>query len=112
MSYLGSVGHLMEGSGLQEVMSIIYAEDTVPHLLSGKAYARAIRAHSIISSALYIILFNSTLGSMDEPIGLDSEERDELCQLFDETDAAILADQLKDSSSFKKLETLITGKYD
>ena len=112
MSYVGSVGHIMEGSGLQEVMSIIYAEDTVPHLFSGKAYARAIRAHSIISSALNIILFNSTLGSTDEPIGLDSEERDELCHLFDETEAAVLADRLRDSLSFKKLEMLINGKND
>jgi hypothetical protein len=35
MSFLGSIGHLMSGSGLAELLELIYAPHTVPHILSG-----------------------------------------------------------------------------
>ena len=44
MSFLGSIGHLMAGTGLQELLEVIFAGNTVSHILSGKAVARAIRA--------------------------------------------------------------------
>ena len=28
MSFLGSIGHLMAGSGLQELLEVVYAENT------------------------------------------------------------------------------------
>ena len=37
MSFLGSIGHIMKGSGLQEVLRPIYANNAVSHILSGKA---------------------------------------------------------------------------
>ena len=43
MSFLGSIGHLMSGSGLKELLSTVYAGQTVPHLLSGKVISCAIR---------------------------------------------------------------------
>ena len=52
MSFLGSVGHLMAGSGLQQVLEVVYAENAVKHILSGKAIARAIRGHFMIHAAL------------------------------------------------------------
>ena len=55
MSYVGCIGHLMDGSGLQEIFDVIYANNTVPHILSGKAISRAIRAHIILESALYYV---------------------------------------------------------
>ena len=36
MSFHGSIGVSMEGSGLQAVLSEIYADYVVPHLLSGR----------------------------------------------------------------------------
>ncbi len=56
MSFLGSIGHIMDGSGLQEILEIVFAKDSVPHLLSVKAYARAVRAHTVLSSALINLL--------------------------------------------------------
>jgi hypothetical protein len=35
MSFLGSIGHLMSGSGLAELLELMYAPNTVPHILSG-----------------------------------------------------------------------------
>lgn len=52
MSFLGSVGTVMHGSGLQEVVGFVYGSDTVEHMLSGKALSRSIRAHLLIQSAL------------------------------------------------------------
>ena len=37
MSFLGCFGHLMASSGLQEVLELIYAPNTVIHMMSGKA---------------------------------------------------------------------------
>jgi len=53
MSFLGSIGTLMAGTGLKDVFSEIYAENSVTHMLSGKAIARAIRAHILTASALW-----------------------------------------------------------
>lgn len=39
MSFVACIGHLMDGSGLREILEQIYAKDTVPYLLSGKYLA-------------------------------------------------------------------------
>ena len=35
MSYLGSIGHIMSGSGLEDLWKRVYARDSVPHMLTG-----------------------------------------------------------------------------
>ena len=35
MSFLGCIGHVMSGSGLQDVLEQLYASNTVAHILSG-----------------------------------------------------------------------------
>ena len=41
ISFLGSIGHLMVGTGLEEeVLERIYARNTVDHMMSGKAISR------------------------------------------------------------------------
>lgn len=52
MSFLGCIGHLMASSGLQEVLELIYAPNAVIHMMSGKAVAQAVRAHSIVDASL------------------------------------------------------------
>ena len=37
MSFLGCIGHLMSGTGLKEILKLVYAPNTVLHMLSGKA---------------------------------------------------------------------------
>ena len=56
MSFYGSIGYIMTNSGLQSMLELIYAERTVPHILSGKAFARATRAHMITTGVLNAIL--------------------------------------------------------
>ena len=52
MSFLGAIGYLMAGSGLREIMELVFAPNAVVHILSGKAYARAVRAHLLVDAAL------------------------------------------------------------
>ena len=54
MSFLGSTGTVMKGSGLQECLQLVYGENAVTHILSGKAVSRAIRAHFLLQSALIL----------------------------------------------------------
>ena len=60
MSFLGCIGYLMAGSGLQEVLELIYASNAVVHMLSGKAIARAVRAHLIVDAALNAMVLAKT----------------------------------------------------
>lgn len=49
----------MDGSGLREALCTIYASNSVEKMLSGHAYARAIRGHFRIHLALSTMIFSS-----------------------------------------------------
>jgi hypothetical protein len=70
MSFLGSIGNLMAGSGLQDVMEIVYAANAVPHILTGKSLARAVRAHFLVYSVVHALL---TSQALDIPLDEDTE---------------------------------------
>ena len=58
MSFLGSIGNLMKGTGIEELFEEVYAKNTVPHMLSGKAIQRSLRAHILAQSALTSLLLD------------------------------------------------------
>ena len=58
MSYLGSIGHLMDDSGLKQLLEVVYAANTVEHMLTGKAVCRAIRGHFLIDDTLNAMLIS------------------------------------------------------
>lgn len=58
MSFVGGIGHLMEGSGITELLETVYAPNAVTHMTSGKAIARAVRAHFLIDTALTSIILS------------------------------------------------------
>jgi hypothetical protein len=62
MSFLGTIGSLMDGSGLKDIVSQVYAEGSVDQMMSGKAVARAVRAHLLVDSALNAIATSHTFG--------------------------------------------------
>ena len=70
MRFLGCIGHIMSNSGMGDALELIYANNTVPHLLSGKAVDRAIKGHQTVDTALHTILLEDIIGYTD--IGLDS----------------------------------------
>ena len=44
MSFLGSIQNLMKGSGIENLLIEVYAENTVNHIMSGKAVSGALHA--------------------------------------------------------------------
>ena len=60
MSFLGSIGHLMAGSGIKEMFELIYAPKAVEQIMSGKAISRAVRAHLLLDAVLNgLLLYKS-----------------------------------------------------
>ena len=59
MSFLGSIGSSMGGSGLHELLETCYGSNTVDHMMSGKAVSRALRGHFIAEAALMTIICDS-----------------------------------------------------
>ena len=82
MSFLGAIGHLMNASGLQPMLETIYAGQTVPHMLSGKAISRSIRGHLIVSGVIHAIIVSHVYNC---PLLLDENNnlRDGLPEIFD-----------------------------
>lgn len=39
MSFLGAIGSIMAGSGLEELWQTVYAKNSVPHMMNGHAYS-------------------------------------------------------------------------
>lgn len=62
MSFLGAIGHIMGGSGLQELLECVYAPNAVVHMLSGKAVSRAVRGHFLVESTLYALILSEIYG--------------------------------------------------
>ncbi|CAG9773585.1 unnamed protein product [Ceutorhynchus assimilis] len=58
MSFMGAVGFIMTGSGLEDLWAQIYARVTVSHMVAGHAYSRAIRAHFLTHWALTILIMD------------------------------------------------------
>ena len=95
MSYLGSIGQIMSGSGLAELWEKVYAKGSVVHMLTGHAYSRAVRAHILSLLALICVL-------VEKSDSLSTNEREHLACIHDnivhqdigpgglETDEAVL----------------------
>ena len=77
MSFLGSIGHLMAGSGLKELLELIYAPNAVDHILTGKAVSRAVRAHILLDGVLNALLLSDPLGRIKDRPTEDTQVRDE-----------------------------------
>ena len=99
MSFLGSIGHLMAGSGIKELFEMIYVPKAVEPLMSGKAISRAVRAHLLLDAVLNGLLLSK---SMDVPLPCaagveqdDAESPDKtLCTNSDLKAAESLYDEL------------------
>jgi hypothetical protein len=69
VSYLGSIGSVMSGSGLAEALQCCYGPNAVQHMMTGKAVSRALRGHFLVDSALNTVLMRSIL---DEAVASDT----------------------------------------
>ena len=51
----------MQSSGLKEMLTLVYPENTVRHILSGKAVYRAMRGYFLVDAALNILIIKNHL---------------------------------------------------
>ena len=70
LSFYGSISYIMAGSGIQPLLKLIYAEDTVPHILFGKA--RATQAHLITTGVLSALHIGNVCNN-DFSLNVDAE---------------------------------------
>ena len=94
----------MSGSGLEEVWRQVYSENTVPHLMSGKAYSRALRGYVLVHSALHDLLLDEMISSLPQ------EERSKIESAYDTycNGERSIPDEIKDSVA--KIEKLLVEK--
>ena len=71
MRFSGSIGGLKKGSSLKEALRVVYAENTVPHMITRMVISRTFRGHFLVQSALTTNLFNLFIvDSEDEAEGI------------------------------------------
>ena len=73
MFFLGAVGYIMAGSGLEGLWETIYAKGSVCNMLTGKSYARALRANFLKELALSVILMKK--------VDVSDATKEEICEI-------------------------------
>ena len=101
MSFFGSIGTIMDGSGFSAMFQTIYGENATKHILSGKATARATRAHILAESALLIKLQEVVLNDSDNAIDIDA-----IKNLYE---SVVSIKQINAVSSSPALESLVNA---
>ena len=61
MSFIGSLGSLMNGARLSKLLPTVYGEGSVTYILSEKAIPRAFRVHLLVHAALMSKLIETVL---------------------------------------------------
>ena len=109
-SFLGSIGKVMECSGISELFQVVYSSATAVHMMSGKAYPRALRAHFLAQSALELITFQfiSPL-SLIEQLSTYDVDRKYLCYAGNSNNEQFPDEISKylDANDIKELHTLV-----
>ena len=85
MNFLGAIGDIMAGSGLSDALETCYGLVKITHMMTGKAYSKAIRGHFLSESALMVSLleklFDSTVDVVDVAT-IEHTDINELKQLY------------------------------
>ena len=82
MSFYGSIGTVMAGSGIDKLFENIYGQNAVKHMLTGKAVSRANRAHILTESALLIKLQRMALSESSNEEGITNVDLDLIQTLY------------------------------
>ena len=80
MSFMGSIGSMMKGSGLEEALESVYGPNAVTHMISGKAVSKALRGHFLVEAALVNKLILAVLPAAGENNGSDTGNPNEEMQ--------------------------------
>ena len=58
--FLGAIDTLMKGTGLTNILESVYGENTVLHMMTGKAVQRAFRGHLLTDKCLNHLIVSET----------------------------------------------------
>ena len=102
MSFVGSIGHLMRGSGLEQLFEQVYGTNSVDQIMSGKFIVRALRAHFMAESALKTLLIESA----KEKFAFDSSDLERFYEraLAQKLDADSITEMVA-SDAYKQLSS-------
>ena len=105
MSALGAACGLMKGSGLEESLEVVYGENVVSHIMSGKAYARSVRANLLVESALMTLLISALmpLPSTSQPSNVDGDEGTDDEEYIDVDQCRLSSDDVNEIQSLLAL---------
>ena len=92
----------MESSGLEELLGTVYAPNTVSHMLSGKAAAKAIRGHFLINDALNEILVKDVILRSEQK---EKEEASDVSLTNDSMSKLVESNKETDHFEVEKSET-------
>ena len=116
MSFMGSIGSMMKGSGLEEALETVYGPNAVSQMMSGKAVSRALRGHFIVEAALVNKLLLAVLPVEESPLEPivdrnDSETNDDNFVLETHT-STMASGQNLDAVELQKINELYKGIED
>lgn len=83
MSFLGSIGFIIGGSGLDELWAEVYAKQSVVHMMTGHAYDRSLRAQFLTQEALATLL-------LSQKSEFEGSEKEQLLSLYEDAQAGKL----------------------
>ena len=66
---------------MKQALEIYYAENAVPHIFSGKAVSRVLRAHQLVDLTLNTVLLDA---KADENGDISLPDTEELANLYDD----------------------------
>ena len=105
MSYIGTIGHLMQNTCLNEVFKIVYGGNTVRQMIcgnTGKAVAQARRGHFLLDAALNILPLSDVL-QLPLPISLN-----ECSTIAKDTDTSFDPEDIPTGNVMLETETDVT----
>lgn len=81
LNFLGVIGHLFEGSGLEDIFieAGLYGSSTVSRFLKGKMYNRGVRAHKLLLEALMRLRWQAFCDWLGDQISEIDTERCNTC---------------------------------
>ena len=111
MSALGSLGTLMDGSGLTDALETSYATNTLVHMITGKAISCSLRGHFLVEATLKSHLLQPLIpAQMDYSVEEKGSDKD-IEMADDNVNLSNSDDELNFTASMDKVcETCEPGK--
>ena len=116
MNLLGAIGTLMQGTGLKDIMEVVYGQNAVQHMLTGKSVQRAFRGHLLIDRCLNNLIV-SDLMEDDPQFKSVVDQAGESCSLLlanaitlESAEASDVLIQIKEKIDTKKAELSTRSK--